>query len=159
MNRICPRCHKVYSYADKVCPNGCDLKDKYERNKVYDKCQRKNHDFYNSKEWKFLREACKNKFSGLCIWNYYIRKRIVKGTVAHHILPLATHKAHGLSLDNLIYVSEEAHREIHTKYTNVTKEEYERMIPLERDKLNEDIQDLLFKLRDKWEEQDKGVGV
>lgn len=154
MNRICPRCHTVYSYASKECPNKCNAKQKYERNKVYDKCQRKNHDFYNSKEWKFLREACKNKFSGICIWTYYKYKKIVHGEVAHHIIPVSVSKDLSLSLSNLIYLSEDAHREIHMNYYVEGCRNVE-----EFNLVNEGILKDIYDCIKKWNEQDEGVGV
>lgn len=81
-----------------------------EANKIYDKCQRKNQDFYSSKEWKRLRETCKNKFSGLCICKH---KRIIKGRIAHHIIPVDVDKDLSLKVYNLIFVSDEVHAEIH----------------------------------------------
>lgn len=116
MNRICPRCRKVYSYNLKKCPNGCNEKIRSESNKVYDKCQRENSEFYNSKAWKVLRESCKNKYSGLCLWSLYKHKKVKKGTTAHHIVPVSQDKTKALLLSNLVYVSDEAHREIHKLY-------------------------------------------
>ncbi|MEG0840861.1 MAG: hypothetical protein RSD79_05590 [Cetobacterium sp.] len=116
MNRICPRCKKVYSYSFKECPNGCTKKARAESNRIYDKCQRENQAFYNSKEWRMLRESCKNRFSSLCLWSLYKHKRIKKGTTAHHIVPLSEDKSKGSLLSNLVYLSDEAHREIHKLY-------------------------------------------
>lgn len=116
MNRICPRCRKVYSYSLKECPNGCTKKTRAESNRIYDKCQRENQTFYNSKEWRILRESCKNRFSSLCLWSLYKHKRIKKGTTAHHIVPLSEDKSKGSLLSNLVYLSDEAHREIHKLY-------------------------------------------
>ncbi|MGL5988132.1 HNH endonuclease [Cetobacterium sp.] len=116
MNRICPRCRKVYSYSLKECPNGCAKKTRSESNRIYDKCQRENQGFYNSKEWKRLRESCRNKFSELCLWSLYKHKRVKKGSLVHHIVPLSEDKSKGLSLSNLVYLCDEAHREIHRLY-------------------------------------------
>ncbi len=139
MNRICPRCQRVYSYALGECPNGCSTKRKKESNKIYDQTQRKNKDFYDSKEWRMLREACRKKFDGLCVWSFYKHKRLVKGTIAHHIVMVEEDKGLALNLDNLIFVSDEAHREIHTHYD----------IP----GFNKRIHEKLFDLVDRWEEK------
>lgn len=151
MNRICPRCKTVYSYASKECPNGCNKKARKEANEIYDKTQRKNQDFYSSKEWKRLREACKNKYSGLCIWTLYKHKRIVKGKIAHHIVPLEVNEELGLKLYNLLYVSDEAHREIHTLIQMCHKDNF----ALLNESLLKEIQDY----KTKWYDSDEGVGI
>lgn len=143
MNKICPRCRKVYSYNDRTCPNGCSDKRKKESNKVYDKEQRTNKDLYNSREWKLLREACKKRFSGLCIWSLYAHERIVHGTLTHHIEPVEDSEDKALNPDNLIYLSDTAHREIHELYNN--------------DK--EVTQALLLEYIKLWDETDEGVGL
>lgn len=143
MNKICPRCRKVYSYDDKVCPNGCSDKTKRESDKVYDQEQRVNQDLYNSREWKFLRDNCRKKFSGLCIWSLYKEKRIIQGKLTHHIVPVEDNKKKALDPMNLIYLSDAAHREIHELY--------------EEDK--EGTQSLLFDYIREWEESDEGVGL
>lgn len=143
MNRICPRCRKVYSYADKTCPNGCSEKAKKESDKIYDKYQRVNKDLYNSKEWKFIREACKKRFSGLCIWSLYKYKRIIVGNLTHHIIPVEDDKEKSLDFSNLVYLSNEAHREIHELYEDEKKE----------------TQKLLHEYMDTWDDEDEGVGV
>lgn len=143
MNKICPRCRKVYSYSDRSCPNGCNEKARKESNKVYDKEQRLNKELYNSKEWKVLRDACKKRFSGLCIWSLYKDKRIVHGRVTHHIVPVEDDKEKALDPDNLIYLSDVAHREIHELY--------------EDDK--EGTQELLYEFIQEWDDSDEGVGT
>lgn len=116
MNRICPRCRTIYSYSVGSCPNGCSLKAKRESDRIYDRDQRKNKEFYSSKEWKQLRNVCKERFSGLCLWSLYKHNRIKKGRITHHIVPLSDDKSKGLLLSNLVYLSDEAHREIHKLY-------------------------------------------
>lgn len=150
MNRICPRCHTVYSYSLKECPNGCYSKSKKENSKLYDKLCRKNKEFYGSKEWKFLREACRKKYSNICIWTLYKHKKIVKGKIAHHIVPVEVNYELALKLDNLIFVSDEAHREIHKSYMMCGKEDFEL--------LNKKILELIRKYQLKWETTDEGWG-
>lgn len=151
MKRICPRCRTVYSYDFKECPLGCNKKNKKESDKIYNKCQRVNQDFYDSKEWRILREACKNRFSGICIWTLYKHKRMVKGRVAHHIVPVEINKNLALNIDNLIYVSDEAHREIHLNLDTSSSKEFGL--------LNEGILKEIEAYIERWHEQDEGVGV
>ena len=122
MNKICPRCRTVYSYSIGQCPNHCSSKAKLEDNRVYDRCQRDNKEFYSSKDWKRMREICKGKFSGLCLWSLYKHNKIKRGLIAHHIVPLSEDLNKGLKLSNLVYVSDEAHREIHKLYESEQQE-------------------------------------
>lgn len=149
MNRICPRCRTVYKYNADGCPNGCSKKIKRESDKLYDKTKRKNKEFYGSKEWKFLREACRKKYSNICIWTLYKHKKIVKGKIAHHIVPVEVNQELALKLENLIFVSDSAHREIH-KNMMCGKEDFEL--------LNAKILELIRKYKFKWENSDKGWG-
>ncbi|MGL5710289.1 MAG: hypothetical protein ACRCW9_05535 [Cetobacterium sp.] len=127
MNKICPRCGKVYSYSVGSCPNQCSSKARTEANRVYDRCQRDNSSFYNSREWKKLRESCKNRYSGLCVWSLYKHKRIIKGTTAHHIVPLSQDRSKGMELNNLVYLSDGAHREVHRLYDIDQRETIEQL--------------------------------
>lgn len=125
MNKICPRCGKVYSYSIGQCPNECSSKAKLEANRVYDRCQRDNKEFYSSREWRRLREVCREKFSGVCVWSLYMHRKAKRGTTAHHIVPLSQDKNKGLELSNLVYLSDEAHREIHKLYESRKEETIE----------------------------------
>lgn len=146
MERICPRCQRVYSYEINECPNGCNKKRKKESNEVYNKYQRQNQSLYDSTAWKKLREACRNKFDGICIWSLYKHKRLVKGTLAHHIILIEEDKNLALNLSNLIFVSDEAHREIHRSYDVAG--------------FNKAIQEKLFEYVKRWESKDnKGWGI
>lgn len=124
MNKICPRCKTVYKYNQDGCPNGCAKKLRAESNKTYDKDQRANNKFYDSKEWKKLRELCKNKFINICIWSYYKHNKLVRGRVAHHIIPITVNKELSLKLSNLLFVSDEAHAEIHKLYIEATGKDF-----------------------------------
>lgn len=113
--KICPRCRKEYEVG-KECPNGCYKKTKAEANKVYDEAQRKNAELYHSKAWKMLRTVCLNKFDNICLWTFFKTGKIVTATLIHHIVEVEENKLKALDIDNLIPVSDEAHREIHELY-------------------------------------------
>ena len=151
MKKICPRCKTIYSYDYKECPRGCSKKNKRESNKVYDKYQRDHKDFYNSLAWKKLRELCKNRFTGICIWTLYKHKRIVKGKIAHHIIPVEINKELALDIDNLLFVSDEAHREIHLRMDMSLARDFEL--------LNKSILEEIETYIHRWREQDEGIGV
>ena len=102
--------------------NLCYNKAKKESQRVYDREQRKNADFYSSKEWVRLTELCKNKFKGLDIYRLYKYRVYTSGELSHHVEELNDNKERALDIKNLIYLSDESHREIHTAY-NKSKED------------------------------------
>lgn len=113
--KSCPRCNTLYEVGS-VCPRGCQQKVKRESNKVYDETQRKNADIYHSKEWKVLRIICLNNFDNLCLWSLFKYKRIVRAELIHHIIEVEEDRTKAFDVNNLIPVSDEAHREIHELY-------------------------------------------
>lgn len=113
--KFCDRCKTKYPYGEE-CPNKCKSKAKKEDNSYYDNYQRSNAEFYNSKSWKKLRLVAINKFDGLCLWSYIKHRRIVPGTLVHHIVELRENKEKALDINNLILMSDDAHREIHQLY-------------------------------------------
>lgn len=128
--KFCDRCRTKYRY-DEECPNGCKTKAKKESDSYYDRTQRSNAEFYNSKSWKKLRLVIINKFDGICLWSYIKHKRVVPGTLVHHIVELNDNREKALDLDNLILMSNEAHREVHKFYKidkNATQIELLKMI-------------------------------
>ena len=50
---------------------------------------------------------------------------MVKGKIAHHIIPVEINKELALNLNNLLYVSDEAHREIHLRLNTSSSKEFE----------------------------------
>jgi hypothetical protein len=115
--KICQRCRTKHP-VDQKCPNKCYERNKKESTKIYDKFQRKNSDIYNSADWKKLTEICKNRFNGLCLWSLIIHKRPHPGSLSHHIIEINDDRSRALDIDNLVYLSDEAHREVHELYKN-----------------------------------------
>lgn len=89
-----------------------------ERHKAYDKefRNKENTSFYHSKAWKSLTALCKLKANGLDMWEFIINKRIVKGTLSHHIEELEENRDRALDITNLIWVSDRTHAYIHKEY-------------------------------------------
>lgn len=109
--KICGKCGKKIG-INEVC--SCTKK----RHKVYDREYRNkdNAEFYNSKAWKSMTALCKLKSNGLDMWELIINKRIVKGTLSHHIEELEDNRARALDITNLIWVSDKTHAFIHSEY-------------------------------------------
>lgn len=109
--KICGRCGKKIAQGNK-----CSCVK--ERHKAYDKESRnkENASFYHSKAWKNLTALCKLKANGLDMWELIINKRIIKGTLSHHIEELEDNRARALDITNLIWVSDKTHAFIHSEY-------------------------------------------
>lgn len=109
--KLCGRCGKKLLQGSK-----CSCAK--ERHKVYDRKYRNkdNAEFYHSKAWKSMTALCKLKANGLDMWELIINKRIVKGTLSHHIEELEDNRARALDITNLIWVSDKTHAFIHSEY-------------------------------------------
>ena len=87
--------------------------DRENRNKV-------NAKFYNSKEWKKLTRLCKLRANGLDLYELEINKRIVRGSLTHHIEELEENRGRALDINNLIWVGDRTHAFIHAEYEKST---------------------------------------
>ncbi len=113
--KICSSCGNKIRH-DEICP--CIKKrgreyDRESRNKV-------NAKFYNSKEWKKLTRLCKLRANGLDLYELEINKRIVRGSLTHHIEELEENRGRALDINNLIWVGDRTHAFIHTEYEKST---------------------------------------
>lgn len=138
LKKLCVCGLVVIPYTDTYCDE-CKSKvkkDKRDTNRFYDKNIRQNTNVYANKIWHQLRERCKNKFHGLDIYSYYILGVISFGSLSHHIETVEDNMDRCYDLSNLLYVS----REIHSDYNR-------------SDKDKKDMQDMLFELIKKWEEE------
>ena len=109
--KLCARCGK------KIPSNAkCDCVK--ERHKIYNREYRDNEsaDFYNSKQWKTLRNICKLKANGLDLYELLVNNKYVKGTLSHHIEELKDNKSRALDINNLIWISDKTHNYIHAQY-------------------------------------------
>lgn len=64
----------------------------------------------------------KERDHGLDQYELAINKKIVKGEMVHHIVPLEDGPERQLDSGNLIYVSRKSHRRIHDMYQKGEKE-------------------------------------
>jgi 5-methylcytosine-specific restriction endonuclease McrA len=145
-------CNKVVDDAIKYC-EAHQIKfeqQEKERYKEYsnrrrqDKEQNKRDIFYNSDEWKRVRDAIISHCCGIDIVEYYKTGKIVKGERVHHIIELESDWNSRLDINNLIYLSEQNHRRVHVEYDKGQREKKQ-------------MQDILFGLLSKWNEEFGGV--
>lgn len=140
MLKFCDYCKTTYPYNGE-CPNKCKKKRKKENDSYYNLNQRANTSFYDSKEWRLTRVTALNRYHGLCIWTSIKHKRAERATMVHHIVEVRDDKSLALDMDNLIPMSESAHREIHALYRvdkKGTQEELRKIKEIHEKKLREE---------------------
>lgn len=125
--KICPKCRTKYLVGEK-CPNGCLDFAKKQNDKYYDKYSRKNANVYNNRQWERTRLNCLMRYDSICVYSYFKHNKIVPAVLVHHIIEVAkdTSKKLVYDLNNLIPVSDEAHREIHRRYKTERLEDVQK---------------------------------
>lgn len=108
--------YKRCSLCNKRIPSGslCDCKKNRHQTIKSDKTD----SFYDSKTWKRLRKKAKKYYFGLDFYAFYVYGLLIEGRTVHHIVPLEVDEALKTDFENLIYVSESSHREIHSLLEN-----------------------------------------
>ena len=114
----CPR-HNIFYEKGKKCPK-C--------REIYNRNRHKKHDFlrfYNSKQWKDLRQYVIQYYMNIDIYVLGLNGKITfcKKSTVHHIVELASNINLGLDFNNLVLVDEYSHSQIHKLYDSGRKEE------------------------------------
>ena len=101
-------CGKVIDASQSKCES-CRSK-KNERHQLYDKYRRdkKAAAFYNSKEWRIIREQVMTRDLGLC-QECFRNKKITIATEVDHIVPIKVEWAFRLELGNLQALCHKCH--------------------------------------------------
>lgn len=77
-------------------------------------------DFYNSSEWKSLRNYKFGQANGLC--EHCLKKGIVRvGREVHHIVPIEEDWNKRLNFDNLVLLCPSCHQEMHNRDSQLQK--------------------------------------
>lgn len=117
-------CRKILKDSVKFCDYHqakFELEEKerykeYQGRRLKDKEQKKYQQFYNSDNWKKVRDAVVNECLGIDIYEYYTTGKIMQGERVHHIIELNDDWSCRLDMSNLIYLTERNHRNIHSIY-------------------------------------------
>lgn len=117
LTRVCILCGKVHRCGD-ACPKA------RQRHKEYDAFRRDTaaSGFYKSRAWVKMAIMIKERDHGLDQYELAANKKIIKGEMVHHIIPLEDSPDRRLDPGNLIYVSRKSHRLIHDTYAKGEKE-------------------------------------
>ena len=138
---VCNRCRARYPRGGK-CPNGCFGRAKKERNRLYDREERDNKysRFYQSAEWKRVRDKARYDCNGLDVFAYVLNKEWKHGRIVHHIVEIKEDWSKRLDEDNLILLADDTHEQIHQMYRDNRERTQEllrdclRKFKMERDK-------------------------
>ena len=108
LKRTCNICGRVHKFGE-ICPKA------KQRHKEYDEFKRDATAaaFYKSRAWVKVASMVKERDHGLDQYELAINKKITKGEMVHHIIPLEDSPDRRLDPGNLIYVSRKSHRLIH----------------------------------------------
>lgn len=115
--RICEKCgQRTAAGAPCACTKA--------RHKEYDGTRRSKGRaaFYHGRAWRALAAACRMRDGGIDQYAYHAHKQIRCGALCHHIVEVAEDESKALDLDNLIFVSEKSHAEIHSAYSKSPNE-------------------------------------
>lgn len=137
-------CNTLIDYRTKYCDKhrtkDRDRYKDYRRNRLQDKEEKSRQDFYNSLEWKNVRDLAIRKCFGIDIVEYYKTGQIIMGYTVHHIVELKDDWNRRLDINNLIYLSQENHLRIH-KIMEQSKEDKEK------------VTEMLLGLKDRFEQE------
>ena len=111
LKRTCTICGKLHRVGE-LCPKAKERYKEYNEYRRSDEAMR----FYNSRAWKKIALMIKERDHGLDQYELLVNKKIVKGELVHHIIPVEEEPARRLDLRNLIYVSRKSHKLIHEAY-------------------------------------------
>ena len=106
--------YKRCSYCRKRIRSGtvCDCIKR--RHKEYDQAKDKTiKGFYSSCSWQTVRKQAINRYSQLDIISYFEEQRIEYGETVHHIVPIKEDWSKRYETDNLIYLTEQHHQQVH----------------------------------------------
>ena len=113
-------CHKLVPYGVRYCDaHTIDrAMENHARHKEYDAhCRdQKAKKFYNSSEWRAIRQKVLARDAGIDIYLYIVEGRIVPADTVHHIVELSEDYTRRLDMDNLISVSDGTHSMISKAY-------------------------------------------
>lgn len=140
-------CTRIVKEYIKYCDYHQSLyeREEKERYKEYRlrRADKKEQDFYNSKEWKRISDGIKAMQDGIDIFSYYILNKTQSAQTCHHIVELKEDWARRLDIDNLIGLTESNHQKIHKIYKKSNRDKKQ-------------MQKLLFDLIQRYYEEFRG---
>jgi len=111
----------------------------YKSKRIYKK--RTDNQMYKTSKWQTLRLVILNKYNYVCLYSFYVERKIIQANIVHHIIEVSEDESKMYDEDNLIPLSYKAHQEIHDRYRISLKEKLKTI-------------DLLRQIKMKWENRD-----
>ena len=106
--------YKRCSYCGKRISSGTVCTCVKRRHKEYDQAKDKEiKGFYSSRSWQVVRQKAIGRYSQLDLISYFEDNQIVYGETVHHIIPIKEDWTKRYELDNLIYITEQHHQQLH----------------------------------------------
>lgn len=109
----------------------------YDTRRNKDKSRVKHKSLYSTADWSAVRSYVVQLRYGIDVLEYYRTGRVVQGERVHHIACLEDDWSRRLDTDNLIYLTESNHRQVHIEYDKGIKEKKK-------------MQNILFSVMDKF---------
>lgn len=120
-------CNKIVPQGVRYCVAHTISKtaENKERHKEYDShCRNQTAKaFYNSSEWRAARARALARDTGIDIYLYITKGKVIAADTVHHIIELSEDYSKRCELDNLISISEATHSTISKAYKDATKKE------------------------------------
>ena len=115
LKKICNKCGRKINVNEKCECNEASRRESY---KIYNEKYRDRvaQTFYNSKAWRRVRTAVKERAGGVDEYVKETEGRLERGEIAHHIEEISERPELSLEMENIIYVSEATHNKIHAAY-------------------------------------------
>lgn len=143
--RLCPHCNNKTEYGTKC---QCEIDIEKQRHKDYkaSRTDKKEQEFYNTKQWLQTKEIAKSKTHGIDVYEYYVNGRVISGETVHHIVEIKEDWNKKLLISNLIYLTNSNHMYVHNMYNKSDKDKTK-------------MQELLIELLDRFNKEFKDGGI
>lgn len=101
------------------------------------KSSTRSDNFYHSDDWRRLRLVIMSIYNNIDIYSWYKYGRLEPGFIVHHIIPLKDDYSKRADISNLIYLTDDNHRLIHSLMD-------------ESDEKKKEVQKELFDMIERW---------
>ncbi|MDT8718995.1 HNH endonuclease [Clostridium sp. 19966] len=129
-------CRELVDYADKYCSKhrviAEELRKQNYREYKARREDKKEQEFYNSKDWIAVRDYVLSFYCGLDLFEWYINNNIVGADTVHHIVEIKDNGGweHRLDFNNMFPCSKGIHNVIHAAYKRggKSKQDMQRLL-------------------------------
>lgn len=132
LKKLCPRCNTLIDIRERYCEKHQKQYEQYQKDRQKDyrkrRTDKRESNFYCSKEWLQLKDHLKIKYKGMCLYTYLVEDRIVPADEYHHIEPIKDNWDKRLDVYNVIPLSYAVHRKITALYKTNKKEATQKML-------------------------------